>query len=282
MIPCAIRVHWADAWIELPCPLTHTIGGHSQWSWDIFVKCHFCMGEASVLSPGVPALSVTPFVSSLPCGFCHAHLSKLGFSLCEPLCAFIFFSFLWKPAEITSCRYTPMYIGLVCLPAPGDTSMFVILDNNSVLKKRKITFLKWKKKTFVHVTCLLTDTCRIITAQFRRLYSGEKCDDLTHCSSHSSCTHWNVLPSFCYWCVCLCWHIVGCSARALIWIRRGVLDVWWLEELCIVPQILLVEPLNAMFRLCNSLFDELKKKKNTSESRHWFMEVAEKLNIFQF
>lgn len=35
-----------------------------------------------------------------------------------------------------------MYIGLVCLPAPGDTSMFVILDNNSVLKKRKITFLK--------------------------------------------------------------------------------------------------------------------------------------------
>lgn len=57
----------------------------------------------------------------------------ITFTLCEPLCAFFFYVSM-KTGRDTSCRYTPVYIGLLCRLASGDMSMFVILDH-SVIEK---------------------------------------------------------------------------------------------------------------------------------------------------
>lgn len=39
-----------------------------------------------------------------------------------------------KTGRDTSCRYTPVYIGLLCRLASGDMSMFVILDHSVIAK----------------------------------------------------------------------------------------------------------------------------------------------------
>lgn len=49
------------------------------------------------------------------------------------MCLFFFVS--TKTGRDTSCRYTPMYIGLLCRLASGDMSMFVILDHSVIEKE---------------------------------------------------------------------------------------------------------------------------------------------------
>lgn len=108
-------------------------------------------------------------VSLLPRGFCHAHFSNYTFT-CANHCVPFSVSFLFvsmKTGRDTSCRYTPMYIGLLCCLALGDMSAFVILDN-SVLKK---DLPKWN--TFVQVTCLLMTHAALSLHSFGQSYSDE-------------------------------------------------------------------------------------------------------------
>lgn len=145
IVPRAISVYWADAWIELRCSSAHTTGTIPPVVLEtLFLKCHVCTWASLYSRPVLRSrrcIIIALWVLSCP-------PFKLYFQLCEPLCAFFcpFFLFVsMKTGRDTSCRYTPMYIGLLCCLALGDMSAFVILDN-SVLKKTfqsEILLYKW-------------------------------------------------------------------------------------------------------------------------------------------
>lgn len=100
IIPRAISVYWADAWIELRCPSAHTTGTIPPVVLETFFWCAtFVSGRASTVAQSFGHA----VVSLLPCGFCHAHLSNCTFtcvSRCVPFSVPYFCLFLWKPAEI--------------------------------------------------------------------------------------------------------------------------------------------------------------------------------------